>query len=294
VIQHQLQTSQRDLNFGTPKMYHRDTKTPGQTAIGNSSILCFPASKIVLSWRLGVWAVIIFVQGVLSPIAGAKRSSVTEDLSQGASFSFKIAPNLPEFTFKVISEVREPDDNGNAQSTVRDIEVFRGNSKHPLQHLTGCELSEMEPPPKGLNWFRAVDFNFDNYRDIYLTTAWGATGNQYGCVWLYNTATGRFDYSKEFSDLARSSLDPATKMISTYDNYGMTGLDHIAQKYKVENNRPVLIWSQRQNWDDNRKQFHCIVQQRRGADMVTVRDAWGTVAESWPDAVPPCETIDHL
>ena len=52
----------------------------------------------------------MLIFGQLTAIAGAQYSSVTEDISQGASFAFKIAPNLPEFTFKVIPEVREPED----------------------------------------------------------------------------------------------------------------------------------------------------------------------------------------
>ena len=43
----------------------------------------------------------------------AHPQPVTEDLSQGANFKFKIAPNLPEFTFKVIPEPGETDEYGN-------------------------------------------------------------------------------------------------------------------------------------------------------------------------------------
>ncbi|MGD0955705.1 MAG: hypothetical protein ABR953_02605 [Candidatus Acidiferrales bacterium] len=61
----------------------------------------------------------------------------------------------------------------------------------------------------------------------------------------------------------------------------MAGQVHIAQQYKVENNRPVLIWSELQDWDGTKNQFHRLVQQRRKGKMVTVFDKW---VEN-----PPCD-----
>ena len=203
------------------------------------------------------------------------RTSITADLSKGPSFTFQIAPDLAEFTFKVIPDV-EPEQAENAQAIVQDIEVFRGSAKQPLQRLTGCEWSAMEPPPTGSNWFRAEDINFDGYRDIYLMTMWGATGNELGCVWLYNPVSGRFDYSKEFSELPGYQLELASRTILTFANGGMAGMVHSASKYKVEHNRPVLIWSEVQDWDSQKNQFHCIVKERRrGGSLATVRDEWG-------------------
>src|SRR5436305_14775386 len=91
---------------------------------------------------------------------------IPEDLSHGASFKFKIAPDLPEFTFKVIPEPQDPDEYGNPHTTVREVQVFRGDSKEPMQSLEGCEFSDMEAPPKSSDWFRAEDINFDGYSDI--------------------------------------------------------------------------------------------------------------------------------
>ena len=197
-----------------------------------------------------------------------------EDLSEGATFRFEIAPKLPLFTFKIIPDVRD-DQNGFPQSTVQDVEVFRGNFSHPLQRLTGCDFSEMEPPQRNGDWFHTDDLNFDGYQDIYLMTNWGATGNHYGCIWLYNPETGKFDYSKEFSQLSRYLLDPATKTIRTFDRGGMAGQVYRASQYKVARNRPVLIWSERQDCDASKKQFHCVLQERRNGVMVTTRDVWG-------------------
>jgi hypothetical protein len=237
--------------------------------------------------RLGVLFAV--VQLAFAGVSKAPAQGITQDLSHGTSFKFKIAASLPEFTFKIIPESSDADDHTKAQSTVRDIEVFRGHGDKPLQHLEDCEWGDMDAPPKDSPWFRAEDVNFDGYSDIYLLTQWGATGNQYGCVWLYNPATGRFDYSKEFSALPRYWLEPATKTILTFDNGGMTGLVHDANRYRVENNIPVLIWHEHQDWDSDKKQLHCVVEERKGAAMLTSKDQWSQSGADWSGVVAPCD-----
>jgi hypothetical protein len=199
---------------------------------------------------------------------------IIEDLSEGATFRFEIAPKLPLFTFKIIPNVRD-DQNGFPQSTVQEIEVFKGDSDQPLQHLAGCDFDEMEPPPRYGDWFHTDDVNFDGYQDIYLMTNYGATGNHYGCIWLYNPATGKFEYSAEFSRLPRYWLDAASKTIRTFERAGMAGQVYTANQYKVDSNRPVLFWSEHQDWDFGKQQFHCVLQERRNGAMVTTRDVWG-------------------
>jgi hypothetical protein len=224
--------------------------------------------------------------------APAAHQSVTQDLSYGGSFVVSIAPNLPKFTFRIVPDVQGNDQFGNAQSIVRDIEVFSGTSEVPIQHLTGCEWAGMEPPPRGEDWFRAVDFNFDGYQDVYVLTNWGATGNNQGCIWLYNSATSRFDYSPEFSGLGTFTLDRPNKTIITWSNGGMAGGVHSADKYKVVNNRPVLVYSERQDWDQDKKQFHCIVSELRGTTMATTHDEWGKTKGNAGPA--PCEHSSRI
>jgi hypothetical protein len=219
----------------------------------------------------------------------SKAQGITQDLSHGADFKFKIAASLPEFTFRIIPEPRNADEYGNAQSTVRDIEVFRGNADKPFQHLEDCDWSDMEAPSRDSDWFRAEDVNFDGYNDIYLMTHWGATGNQFGCVWLYNPATGRFDYGKEFRALPRYWLQPATKTILTFDKGGMAGLGYDANRYRVEDNRPLLIWHEHQDWDFDKRQFHCIAEERKGLAMVTSKDQWSQTGADWSSVAAPCD-----
>ena len=223
--------------------------------------------------------------------ANQQHKPITEDLSQGASFTFKIASDLPEFTFKVIPDWQKPDQYANPQTTIQEVQVFRGTSNQPLQSLEGCEWSGMEPPPRGSDWFRAEDINFDGYKDIFVMTTWGATGNQFGCVWLYGPETGRFEFSKEFSELGRFVLNPATKTITTHSNGGMAGTIFRAAKYVIKDHRPVPVIAVAQDFDFASKKYHCVVQQRRGREnaLVTVRDVW---AESIGDFEAPCDPSD--
>jgi hypothetical protein len=222
---------------------------------------------------------IVLILAQFIPVAASQpraRQGVTEDLSGGASFTFDIGPNLPQFTFKVVPEPQTTDQYGNAQSTVRDIQVFRGDSKQPLQHLTGCVFRNMQPPRAESDWFHTEDFNFDGYQDVFLGTWWGATGNAGGCIWLYNPRSGRFDYNPELTALDIRSLDPQTKTILCFETGGMAGMVHSAERYKVENNGPVLIWSERQDWDSSRNQFHCVQQERHGDKLATILNIRGT------------------
>ena len=199
--------------------------------------------------------------------------SIVMDLSCGATFTFTIAPDLPQFTFRIVPEVREAT-NGYPASTVKAIEVFRGGAaREPLQNLTGCDLRPMEPPPSVTpdpTWFHAEDVNFDGFQDIYLGTMFSPTGNQSGCIWLYTPETGQFEYSKDFSQLGRHWLDSATKTILEFEHGG--GAVYNAAKYEVENNRPLKIYSEVQDWYPGTKQFHCVVQERRGNVLKTIRD----------------------
>jgi hypothetical protein len=221
----------------------------------------------------------------------AAHEPITEDLSKGATFTFQIGPDLREFTFKVIPELQKQDPEGNPQSTIHDVLVFRGKSNEPVQSLADCEWLGMETPYRGSDWFRVQDINFDGYADIFVLTSWGATGNETGCVWLFNPKSGRFEFSREFSELGTYTLDPATKTITTRGHAGADTIE--AAKYVVENNRPVLIIAMSQYFDSDKQEYHCVIQQRRGRqnELLTKRDLW---AKSLEDACDPTDPFGRV
>jgi hypothetical protein len=231
-----------------------------------------------------IHASISFLLFLLIGSVMSHAQAVTEDLSEPRSFTFRIAPSVPSFTFKLTPLRKSPDEFGNPQSTIRQIQVFRAGSKVPLQDLSGCDLEEMAPPGSGAEFFWAKDFNFDGYKDIFLETGHGATGNLSGCVWLYDPTTGQFNYNQEFSNLSRFWLDRDTKTIFTFQRGGMLSFIHVAERYAIRNKHLVLIWSQNQDWDIAQNKLHCIVKERVGEEMVVVRDVWSDV----DDKNPPC------
>lgn len=233
-----------------------------------------------------VWALVVLCCAC-QPSTGAQE--ITKDLSHGAQFKFKIGASLPEFTFRIVPELNPADTDGNAQSTVKRIDVYRGNSESAFQQLQGCDLGEMEAPPNGSDWFLAEDFNFDGYKDVFLTTWWGATGNHGGCIWLYTPGSGRFEYSKELSQLPWRQVEAATKTIFTFENGGAAGSVYDASRYRVKGNNPVLIWHEHQDWDVDKKQFHCTSEERKGGQMVSTKDLWSKPASDWSRPEPPCE-----
>jgi hypothetical protein len=81
-----------------------------------------------------------------SAASSPQREPITEDLSHGATFKFKIAPDLPDFTFKLIPAPQAGDEYGNPHTTVREVQVFRSDSKQPVQSLE-CGF--------GNSWFRS-------------------------------------------------------------------------------------------------------------------------------------------
>jgi hypothetical protein len=89
---------------------------------------------------------------------------------------------------------------------------------------------------------------------------------------LCNPKTGFLDYSKGFTNTGIRSVDPKAKTLFSFGNGGR-GKYH-EERYAVEENLPVLIWSQEQNWDDSKQEFHCTRQERRNGKILTLLDAW--------------------
>ena len=227
----------------------------------------------------------------VSQTAPSQHEPIAQDLSNSARFTFKIAPNLPEFTFKVIPEVQLPDQEGNPHSTIRDVQVFRDDAKQPSQSLEDCEWEGMEAPPRNADWFRALDMNLDGYKDIFVLTNWGATGNEQGCVWLYDSENGRFEYSNEYSELGRFEVDPKTKTITTHSNGGAAGTIFQAAKYAPTGQHLVLLLTVEQDYDFASQEYHCVVKRSRGDGngLQTIRDVR---AKAKAEFEGPCEPSD--
>lgn len=224
--------------------------------------------------------------GVTSAVPA--RQTIT-DLSKGATFTFDVGEALPPFTFKIIPKKQDMHPSQQDQGlraipapTIGDIEVFRGHSKAPLQHLTGCDFSDMESPPEE-HWFYTEDYNFDGYQDVYLMRFWGATGNTIGCIWLYDPKTGHFKYSEEFSKLDIKKLDPTTHRLLSESNASVG--DWIREWYSVEDSHPVLIWSEAEDSEIGGP-GSCQIRERQSGQMVTVLHVDGECPANAPSHSP--------
>lgn len=232
---------------------------------------------------------LLLLSAVLSLQPSLCAQQTTEDLSHGATFKFKIAANLPEFTFKVVPDADPAESGGASEPTIRQIDVYLGNDDKPLQTLEGCDIADMEAPPKDSKWFRAEDFNFDGNKDVFLLTSWGATGNQFGCVWLFDPGSGRFEYSKALSELGTYRLEPATKTIFSFSNGGAAGQVYDARRFKVTGKELALLWHEHQDWDSDKNQFQCTAEELKNGKLVSSKNLWSKPASQWSDAHAPCD-----
>jgi hypothetical protein len=62
-------------------------------------------------------------------------------------------------------------------------------------------------------------------------------------------------------------VHPDTKTLTTHGNGGRAGTVFRAAKYIVENNCPVPVITVTQDWDMDKKQYHCVIEQRRGGKL---------------------------
>lgn len=106
---------------------------------------------------------------------------------------------------------------------------------------------------------------------------------------MFDPADAKFWPSKEFGELGTYALDPKTKTITTSSVGGMAGMIHRFATYKVENNAPVLMHLEVQDWDESKQQFHCVVEERRDGKMTVVRDVWGAELVKGDLPRPPCQ-----
>jgi hypothetical protein len=70
------------------------------------------------------------------------------------------------------------------------LRIHGARSGAPVQVLAIDDAAS--PPPRGGEFFRAVDLNRDGWLDLQVLTTWGATGNQAFDVFLYQPSRGRF------------------------------------------------------------------------------------------------------
>jgi hypothetical protein len=158
-------------------------------------------------------------------------------------FTFVIHASLPPFRCHLVHDTNYP--------PIPAIEVFRGDGLRPWQILTNG-LGELTWG--GQDQLVSLDANFDGYKDLEGVNFWGATGNISYNLWLFDTNTGRFEFSSELSELCSPEFVSAEKKITTHAKGGRGiymddtyiwehGQLRLVQQYSQDyESRPVRDW----------------------------------------------------
>ena len=119
------------------------------------------------------------------------------------------------------------------------------------------------------------DVNADGYADLKFLHWWGATGNRTYFYWLFDKATGKFEYEKQLAELPNVSPDPETHEIKTHSNTGAAGNSYTDQVYRFEGNNLVLVREAKQEWNDNKQCFYKTTTERLAQDTHQTRAVRG-------------------
>ena len=187
-------------------------------------------------------------------------SNVVADVRRGAEFSLTIHPDLPKYHFHLIGNKKD--------NVVERIEIQQGEEPRIIQTLATPENSMSESPPKGSEYFKTEDLNFDGYQDVMLLNWWGATGNTGYFVWIFNPSEKKFFFSKEFSEVSNPKSLPETREVATTSVGGMAGRVHDFGRYRWIDGKPTLVWEEHQDWLEKERCFVKVIKERRGCEMV--------------------------
>jgi hypothetical protein len=214
-------------------------------------------------------------RGVVSQAEGGGAPAASNE-PDVINFTLNVNRSLPEFRFKITLAPADPE-HSEIRPEIQRIEVLRGNTERQLQLLTGCDFSDSGGISNDEHWFSGDDLDFDGYRDVFLLN-W-AGRNSSGCVWLYDSTTGLFEYSQEFSRLTQLKTDSKTR--SVYSAGAAGGGIYGFVKYAVKYHHLVEVEARDHSFDEQKKRFRCVVIARRGGQLMTIYERWEP-----PDADP--------
>lgn len=157
-----------------------------------------------------------------------KLSKIVQDVRGEHIFSFNINPDLPDFKFVL---------RGDSEYNVIDqIVIYQSRDLLPVQTITAYQDGS---PLKDEEYFFALDFNFDGYKDIALLNWWGASANRGYTVWLYNKSKNTFEKDDFFDDISSPSTDSTRKQLTTYFKYGVD--EYLINTYQFIENKYELV-----------------------------------------------------
>jgi hypothetical protein len=172
---------------------------------------------------------IIFVCG---DISYSQLKKPLDPIRANTNYTFEVHRGT-RFTFHVDMD---------AASTIRAVQVFRGNEKSPFQTLSACDYGSPMQLFEGDEQLALVehdDLDFDGYQDLKLLTLLNDhLGTKVFCVYLWSTKTSQFRYEKQLL-IADPIPHTATRTITSHSEYqGGTFIDYT---YKWRGTKLVLV-----------------------------------------------------
>lgn len=157
-------------------------------------------------------------------------------------YNFVISPSLANFIVELIFD---------PNTYHRTILISKAGESAPYQIIdadVGEQLSYGED-------LRAVDVNFDGYKDLVLLGWFGATGNKGYSFYIFDSLSKTFILNTDLGELESPRFDDSTKLILTHSVGGMAGNIYRNEIYKYENGKLKLIHAVYQDFDQNTDHF---------------------------------------
>jgi hypothetical protein len=164
-----------------------------------------------------------------------------EDLRGGMTCTFSINSNLPLFTFHFA---------GQADNSFGNLDITEKTSSQVIQTIENTTDPGLIMPATTKDLLRAVDANFDGYRDLQLLSNCGATGNCSYDFYLYDPKTKQFVHNDFLTSLTTPSFDAAKKQVTTHSNSSAS--DWSTETYQFHDGQYTLIYRQESAWDRDR------------------------------------------
>jgi hypothetical protein len=147
------------------------------------------------------------------------------------------------------------------------INVYSRTQAAPIQILEDCK-GDQPPPANGDPLLESEDLNFDGYNDLLMLQSYGATGNSWYCVWLFDPGSDRFVYRKYWA-LGTHGIDTVHKRIIETGNGG--GDNYTISTIASIENKPVIVGEEVHSWDPKRCANLTIFRRRVGGTLKDVK-----------------------
>jgi len=145
--------------------------------------------------------------------------------------------------------------------TIKEVVIYSLEKSQPIQRISVEGLHDSESG----EYFGVQDVNFDGYKDFWLVTSIGVTGNVSKSYWVYDPETVQFREDDELALLNNPAIDTKRQEITTYSIGGCAGEEFIKSTYKYLSGQLTLIKEEEQRCIDGGVY---IVRQRQGTEMV--------------------------